>query len=356
MAEPHEVIVFPGWKDNPYLNLMYLATDARNVPLRYPTLLESLLAQLRTAGRGSVLHLHWTAPIVQKVDDPREAADRMEQFVTALEAARARGLALVWTIHNSLPHELTHRELEIELCSYLARTADRVHVMLPGTRDRVATDYTLDPEREVLIPHPSYQGVYAARESDRARWREEMDIAPHERSILFFGQMRPYKGLDVLLESLRILEAEGHELPVLLLAGSTPEGVAEEIDALLPSRIRAIRAHRFIPDSEVECWFGAADLAIYPYRDILNSGSVHLSATMGVPAVMPDVPHLRDYFATEPWVRFFDRSAAARSIARLLAEETTYARDGHAMRDFSERLAPWGISQQLWTVLSDVAS
>ncbi len=354
MPEPSRVVVFPGWRDNPYLNLMYLATAAEGVEITYPTILQSVLAVLAESGPETVLHLHWTAPVAQDEEDEDAARRRVDAFTSALASAQRRGVRVVWTVHNVLPHELRHRDLELALCRHLAATVDLVHVMLPGTADVVAEEYSLPADRTVQVPHPSYQGLYAPREADRAEHRAALGVPEDRRSVLFFGQMRPYKGIDTLLGALGQLVVRGEELPTVLLAGSTPDGVEEHVTSLLPEGVRAVRAHRFISDAEVERWFGAADVAVFPYRSILNSGSVHLAATMGVPAVIPGATHLVQHFADEPWLRYLDPQDPVTSLADVLATPETYHRDVEAMRAFSDRLAPWRVSGRLRDVLTSV--
>ncbi|WP_293781858.1 glycosyltransferase [uncultured Aeromicrobium sp.] len=354
MSELERVIVFPGWRDNPYINVMYLATAAAGAEILYPTRLTSFLHALERSGAETVAHVHWTAPVCQQTGSANQAWEQLRRFESAIEGFQVRQGRVVWTVHNRLPHELAYREPEIELCQFLANTADVVHVMMPGTDEIVAEDYRIPPEKIVQISHPSYQGLYGARDSERAQWREALGVPCDRRSVLFFGQMRPYKGLDVLLEAYRVLEARNSELPVLLLAGSTPEGIEAYITEALPASVTAVRAHRFIPDSEVEMWFGAADLAVYPYHSILNSGSVHLAATMAVPAVLPGEDHLRSQFAGEPWIRFYNPRQAASSLAQVLADPSSYERPVRAMRKFSDRLSPWTISRELAKLLTTI--
>ncbi|MFI5425616.1 hypothetical protein [Aeromicrobium sp. UC242_57] len=129
-------MVYPAWSENPYLTLIYLATIARGHPFRGTVGLDKLIDHLGTCGPDDVLHLHWTAPVCQAVADAAEARRRLDRFVAAVEEFRAAGGRLLWTIHNRLPHDVHHPELEVELQGFLARAADRVHVMSPSTVGR----------------------------------------------------------------------------------------------------------------------------------------------------------------------------------------------------------------------------
>jgi glycosyltransferase involved in cell wall biosynthesis len=346
-------VVFPAYRDNPFLNLLLLAPRAARWNVVEVLRLEQLEQHLGYLGAGDVFHMHWTAPIVQREDDDLDATRaRLDRFRDAVDAARSRGARLVWTIHNVLPHDARHLELELELNRYLADVADVVHVMNRDTAAAVAPYYELDPARVVHIPHPSYQGVYPASVT-RAEARAALGLDASDTAVLAFGQMRPYKGLDVLVEAVRHLPVDVR--PVLLLAGRTSVADRATIDEMLGNDLLAVREHEHVADADVQQWFRAADVAVFPYRRVLNSGSLHLAASFGVPAVLPDEPHLRAEFGDEEWVRWFDPSDAAGSLAAASvhgpADGTTDAAEA-----FSRRLAPFASSRRYAHLLDDVVS
>lgn len=345
------LLVFPAYRDNPYLNLMLLAPRARGWNVLESLRLEHFEQHLGHLATGDVVHVHWTSPVVQRTDDDLdEARRRLDRFRNAIDAARGRGARLVWTVHNVLPHDARHLDLEVELERFLAASADAVHVMNRDTAAAVAPHYQLDPNRIAVIPHPSYQGVYPSSLS-RAGARASFGLRDDDRAVLAFGQMRPYKGLDVLVDAVRRLPSA--ERPVLLLAGRTSDEDRSAIDELLGDEVRAVREHEHVPDADVQRWFRAADVAVFPYRRVLNSGSLHLAASFGVPSVLPDEPHLRAEFGAEHWVRWFDPADPVGSLATVLAGPGGTA-DG--AESFSRRLAPFALSKQYDDLLLSLAS
>lgn len=345
----HLLAVFPAYRDNPFLNLMLLAPRARGWNVLESLRLEQLEQHLGRLGTGDVFHMHWTSPIVQRNDDDLdEARARLDRFRTAVDAARTRGARLVWTIHNVLPHDARHLELELELNRYLADAADVVHVMNRDTPTAVSSYYELDPAKVVHLPHPSYQGVYPDSVS-REEARASLGLADRDHAVLAFGQMRPYKGIDVLVEAVR--RTKPPERPVLLLAGRTTAVDREEIDRLLGDDVRAVREHDQVEDIDVQLWFRAADTAVFPYRRVLNSGVLHLAASFGVPSILPDEPHLRAEFSDEAWVRWFDAGDAVESLSVALAAPAAGAAEA---AEFSRRLAPFALSRRYAELLDAV--
>ncbi len=148
-----------------------------------------------------------------------------------------------------------------------------------------------------LVAHPLYDNFGDAIAKDVAR--EKLGIDKDEKVILFFGFIRNYKGLDILLEAMadvRITEA-GIKL---LVAGEFYEdekAYQEQIDRL-GIRSQLIMHTHFIPDSEVVYYFCAADVVIQPYRNATQSGvtplAYHYEKPMvvtnvgGLPSMVPD--------------------------------------------------------------------
>ena len=148
-----------------------------------------------------------------------------------------------------------------------------------------------------LVAHPIYDNFGAAIAKDVAR--EKLGIDKKDKVILFFGFIRKYKGLDILLEAM----ADGgiKEAGIkLLVAGEFYEDekvYQEQIDRL-GIRSQLIMRTQFIPDSEVVLYFCAADVVIQPYRNATQSGvtplAYHYEKPMivtnvgGLPAMVPD--------------------------------------------------------------------
>lgn len=318
------------------------------------------LAELRRRANhlsaGDVIHVHWTSPILQRASSERDAARLARDFDRVVRRAARRGVAIVWTVHNRLPHDLTYRGSEIALYRSLAANADAIHVMNRRTADIVADVVELPLDRLRRIPHPSFGGVYGGP-SDRAVARERFGLATDETAVLFLGKIRPYKGVDVLFRALERAVRDGAaNRPVLLLAGAVERFSTDELDDLLPDGVRSIVDYRFVPDEDLVDWFTAADVAVFPYEAILNSGSVHLAAAFGVPAVLPDEPHLRDELGAEPWITFFDRDDRVASLAARIIQFRPRVGAAAGTGRFNRERSPWKLSREYRCVLDEASA
>ena len=140
-----------------------------------------------------------------------------------------------------------------------------------------------------LLPHPLYShfGTPLPRE-EAARI---LGIDPGRKTLLFFGLIREYKGLDILLEAFRELPQDYQ----LVIAGE-PYGSFQKYQDLidsLPGKDRVYVFPDYVRDSEVKRYFSAADVAVLPYRSATQSGISSIAYHFGVPLVVTDVGGLK---------------------------------------------------------------
>jgi len=350
-----KVHVFPAWQDNPYLNLLSLAPATAGYRFVGRTTFESLYETLKNLESNDTIHLHWTSPIAQSARSARQADNRVATVERELARAKRRGAHVIWTIHNRLPHELLYAGAERRLHHVLADAADVIHVMSPATAEILSDVVHLPPSKIVQIPHPSYAGVYDTDVSREAA-RASMGLDDEDFAVLFLGQIRPYKGIDTLLEAASgIVRADGRSVTLLLAGSASPEAVSQ-FDDLRPTGLRAVTAFNAIPDGEIARWYRAADVAVFPYRAILNSGSVHLAATMHVPAILPGLPHLYDQFGEQRWVQFFDLESPVSSLRKVLRTIDPSLVEPADFEGFSKDISPWKVSQRYGAVLDRLSA
>lgn len=195
-----------------------------------------------------------------------------------LAQARRRDLQSTLICHNVLPHE--ERAIDAALIKFALSRADQLIVHGQPDRDRALK---LLPHAQVKVAAlPSYAGLRAGDWTyDRARAELKL-VRP---TLLFFGFVRPYKGLLDLLEALPSVLAE---IAVDLLVVGEIWGDAtlyhERVKSLgLAERVRFV--DRYVSNEEAAVYFAATDLAVLPYRDATGSAVLQLAFGLGVPVV-----------------------------------------------------------------------
>jgi glycosyltransferase involved in cell wall biosynthesis len=195
---------------------------------------------------------------------------------------------LVCIADNVIPHE--HRPGDIPFTRYFIRPVHAFVTMSDKVKKDLAS-FTGKPVKQVV--HPLYDNFGEA--IDKREARQRLGLPENGKIILFFGFIRKYKGLDLLLEAMNepAIRQSGIQL---LVAGEFYED-RKEYDELI-SRLniapQLILRTDFIADSEVKYYLSAADFVIQPYRNATQSGVTPLAYHFEKPMLVTNVGGLPD--------------------------------------------------------------
>jgi glycosyltransferase involved in cell wall biosynthesis len=234
--------------------------------------------------RPDLLHLHWIELLYFSYAT-WQMAPRLARLLLVLSLARLRGIRIVYTVHNLREHEVLRPGLHRLASRFIFAVADAIHVHDESTRSDLEQSYRLRQEVYVAS-HGNYVEWYP-NDCSRAQARARLGLSPEAFVYLCLGQVRPYKGLEELLQAFAGLE--GQDL-ALLIAGHVhlPEYGARVRQAA--QRDPRVRLHlEFVPDDEVQLFMNSADLCVLPYRQITTSGAAILALSFGVPVVAPAI-------------------------------------------------------------------
>lgn len=249
-----------------------------------------LFAALRAAhaSDADIIHLHWLHAFYYG-DNLVETVIKSVMFVVELSLLRLFGYSVVWTAHNRIPHDAswpTYHQVYRRL--FVTFSAAAVVVHCPRAKDVLAQSYGLDKrvmEKFHVVPHGNYIGDYANNIS-REQARESLSLGD-ETTFLFFGGLRPYKGVEDLLSAYKGLD-DSHTH--LIIAGSpSSERYGRQLEARVKNRDDVTLITEFIPDEDLQIYFNAADMGIFPFRDVLTSGSVISALSFGCPPIVPNI-------------------------------------------------------------------
>jgi glycosyltransferase involved in cell wall biosynthesis len=191
---------------------------------------------------------------------------------------------------NIIPHE--KRPGDTAFTRYFLNSCDAFVTM----SEKVMTDLRQfeknKPAQQVL--HPLYDNFGEPVSKEEAR--KKLGINTNDKIVLFFGFIRKYKGLDILLEAMKLLPAAGSATgtPKLLVAGEFYEDAKpfQEQIKRLGIEDRLILRTDFIPDSEVKYYLCAGDVVIQPYRNATQSGVTPLAYHFEKPMIVTNVGSL----------------------------------------------------------------
>lgn len=199
---------------------------------------------------------------------------------------RRRYGILADTIHTLIPHEADERDKDLH--RYIYSICDLLIVHNQTCRHRLIDEYGVPDEKICVMPH----GLYTVEQ--RPMLRPENDTV----RFLMFGQMRKYKGIDVLIEAVSKIPPEYRDRVRVTIAGpqykkiddTDYEAMAKQfgvgdIVTLIP---------RHIPKEKHAALFDNADICILPYKELYGSGSLIMSYAFEKPVIVSDDPIFRE--------------------------------------------------------------
>ena len=196
---------------------------------------------------------------------------------------------IVSILDNIIPHE--HRPGDRIFARYFVRSTDAFVAMSRSVLDDLSLFDTKKPRR--FCPHPLYDHYGDILPKEEAR--RMVGIDTDGRYVLFFGFIRSYKGLDLLLDAMADPRIAQRDIR-LIVAGEfygDPKPYMEQIERLgIADRIKLCTD--FIPDSQVNRYFCAADLVAQPYKSATQSGVTQIAFHFEKPMLVTDVGGLAE--------------------------------------------------------------
>jgi glycosyltransferase involved in cell wall biosynthesis len=244
----------------------------------FPSILRA--ARFLRRQRPEVLVLQWWSGTV------------LHTYLALSWLARRLGAEVVIEFHEVLDPGEQNRKW---FSAYVRRFSPRLFATAAGfvvhseyDRALVSERYGLADERIEVIPHATYTHY---RKNGARR------LAPPDTcNLLFFGLVRPVKGLEDLVDAFGRIPPDEIEHYWLTIVGETWEGWTlpfERVEAS-PYRDRISVVNRYVSDVEVDEFFGGADAVVLPYRQSSQSGVLHVAMAYGLPVVATRVGGLAE--------------------------------------------------------------
>lgn len=210
------------------------------------------------------------------------------------------GKRVVFTAHNVNAGERDGSDSLLNRLSLTMqyRIVDHIFVHTEKMQEQIVEVFGGRKDKISIIPFGTYDMVPQSSLSC-SEAKNRLGLRPTDRTILFFGRIVPYKGLDLLVNAFLHIASQnpGYRL---VIAGEPMKGaerhwgqVRETIEKS-PARERVIQHTRFIADHEIELYFKGADVLVLPYTQIFQSGVLFMAYSFGLPVIATDVGSFRD--------------------------------------------------------------
>lgn len=297
---------------------------------------QNLAALLRASLGRSLVHFQWSL-------GPRN--DRL-----IWPALRAAGKRIVYTAHDVVPHE--PEIMPHDHCAWVYRNADAIIVHGQRLKELLLENFPVSPAKVHVLAHGNYNFVADTPGAwNRNSARESLKLTDADCAVLFFGLIREYKGLDVLIDACEEINDRG--LPdgkrlKLLIAGRSFKNFWHEagyekriVAANLEPAVSLHLGH--IPMLDVARFFHAADVVAIPYRRGSQSGVLQLTYSFAKAAVATRVGSLGEG-PTGDLTRFVepgDAHVLADALFELLADPVAAVTLGAKGRRYADAELDW---------------
>jgi glycosyltransferase involved in cell wall biosynthesis len=335
---------------NVYTVLLYRALE--EVGLRYVDVPFSLPYLLRHPPfeRFHYLHFHWPEIFFEIRPRAPHKLFGMKGYLhlhAFWHLAKLRGYKLAWTVHEVDVHDL-ERDTAFHAGSrrLLWRLADVVFTHTHNVREEAERRW--GPRSHLhTIPIGSYEGAYPDSISG-AEAREQLGIPDDAFVFLFFGNVRPYKGIDLLIHAFRVLLPE-HPRAHLVIAGRPySNAFASEMRMACRDLRNTHLTLGHVPDENIQIYMRAANCFVAPYRHIETCSAIYLALAFELPIIIKAEGNVTDFADQNIGILMHDScetESAMRHMLQMSAEERGQLRHNTLA---ASRLFSWKTLQGLY--------
>ena len=202
-------------------------------------------------------------------------------------------MKVVYTIHDVVSFESSatnHR-----LNNWIYKRADKILTHNQYSSNIFQKHYALLKSPIDIIPHGNYL-PFLNIEKDKFVARDYLGIPKEKKVLLFFGMIKEVKGLEVLLNSLKYIIKKNPDV-FLIIAGRVWENDFSKYQKIIDDynlQDYCLIHNKFIPQVDVDYYYGAADLVVLPYKRIYQSGVLMMSMSYQKAVLVSDLPPLLD--------------------------------------------------------------
>lgn len=194
-------------------------------------------------------------------------------------------LKIIWTIHNLYSHESYYPKFEKKIRQHFSKISDAIIVHCNQAKIIVHKEFGVPKTKIHVIPQGNYIQSYK-NEISKQEARKVLNLEEDNFVFLYFGRIRPHKGVDQLIKS--YIKLKERKNVKLLIIGRP---LNNEIERKLVSSLKHIRdiifRFEFIPDDEIQIYMNSADVVVTPYKKVLSSGEVLIAMGFGKPIIAP---------------------------------------------------------------------
>lgn len=270
--------------DNPYWKLLVTSLSKKGIFFIFNARL-SIRWLWKNRKKVRIVHFHWPEQFYSANKFTSYLKNSLS-FIFFLLFIKFLGYNLIWTVHNVLPHNTKYRKLSFINNFILANLADVLVIHGESIRPFIKKMY-LRKRNIFIIPHGNYIKYYKNNTSKEIA-RKLLSLNTKEFVYLYFGLIREYKGVFDLVNSfkkLKTLKKFSDNEKLIIVGKPENKEIKENLIKETKDDEDIILNLSFISNDEVQVYFNAADVVVFPFKDITTSGSFFLALSFGKPVI-----------------------------------------------------------------------
>ncbi|MCZ6702330.1 MAG: glycosyltransferase family 4 protein [Ignavibacteria bacterium] len=197
---------------------------------------------------------------------------------------------LVHTAHDVLPHET--KKIDYLLNYFLYKASRKIIVHSSYIKNKLISIFNINQGKIEIVPHGNFDIYKSSSPISIEEAKKELNLSPADKVILFFGFIREYKGLDILLDSYSLVHQKNPEIKFIIAGAIASKSLTQLYEKKISTFQKdgsLITIFNYIPSDKVATYFTAADFVVLPYKDIDHSGIVHLAYSFEIPIIATNV-------------------------------------------------------------------
>ncbi len=184
---------------------------------------------------------------------------------------------------------------------WFLRRCDRIRVYSETTKRKIVRLYRINPGKVYVIHDVPFHRYYPG-EATREEGRQYLNLPASAFVYLFFGMVKPYKGIEELISA--FLQIAGPEDYLLIAGTSDMKAYGRRIDALARQHPNILFPNQFIDMRKVQYFCRAADVMVFPFRNVEHSGSVDLALSFAKPVITINTPFMQALLKHQSYLLF----------------------------------------------------
>lgn len=338
------IAVIPPINLEPYLRLLYRNVAGKGIDVLDSNWRIASLRLLFLRRRIRIVHIHWLEHYF-KSSNPLVTACASFVFISQFIFIKMIGLKIMITLHNVVPHERVFPRVEHVIFAWALHLSDGIIVHNDYSKRFTEEVYKIKARKISVIPHGNFINYYPDNITSTEEAKRTLGILPDKFVLLFFGIIRPHKGIGLLTSSFEEAVKKNPQL-FLVIAGKC-------LNTRLRTELIRFQAHfpenckiklNHIPDNEVTTFMRAANVGMLPYHKVTTSGAAILFMSYGLPLIVSGLPAMREtlgnasatYFVRDDPKSLEEAILAASRKAKLSDSDRKEILESAKLLDWSE--------------------